>query len=152
MDFHRFSIMRTLVLTAILSVFFLCHVMAQKSGQTDFEIGVSGGVSWYNGDLNPYGHFSKDYWHESFGVSLRRNLNQRFAVRGQINIGQISADDVLSSSQFQSNRNLNFTSPLYEFASTLEFNFLPFDALINKKRFSPYSFINSLNATVFIYP
>lgn len=133
--------MRTPVLTFLLSVFLSCQVIAQKSGQTDFEIGVSGGVSWYNGDLNPYAHFSQNYWHESFGISLRRNLNQRFALRGQVNIGHISADDVFSSSQFQSNRNLNFSSPLYEFASTLEFNFLPFDALINKHRFSPYSFI-----------
>ena len=133
--------MRTIVLVAISYLLFVSPLLAQKSGQTDFEIGVSGGVSWYNGDLNPYAHFSNNYWHEAFGMSLRRNLNQRFALRGQVNIGHISADDILSSSQFQSNRNLNFSSPLYELATTLEFNFLPFDALINKYRFSPYSFI-----------
>ncbi len=133
--------MRTSVLLILLSVLICGTSNAQKSGQTDFEIGLSGGVSWYNGDLNPYAHFSQKYWHEAFGISLRRNLNQRFALRSQLNIGRISADDARSSSQFQSNRNLNFSSPLYEFATTLEFNFLPFDALIDKHRFSPYSFI-----------
>jgi hypothetical protein len=139
--FYRFSSMRPLVLTIILTFLLSQAMHAQKSGQTDFELGLSGGVSWYNGDINPYAHFSNNYWHESVGVSLRRNLNQRFVLRAQINFGHISADDIQSSSQFQSNRNLNFSSPLYEAASTLEFNFLPFDALINKHRFSPYSFI-----------
>ena len=133
--------MRLLTLIFLLILLHPFQCSAQKSGQTDFEIGLSGGTSWYNGDLNPYAHFNQNYWHESFGISLRRNINQRFAFRGQFNVGEISADDALSSSQFQSNRNLNFSSPLYELASTLEFNFLKFDALINTYRFSPYSFI-----------
>lgn len=115
--------------------------MGQKSGQTDFEIGVSGGISWYNGDLNPDKFFSNDYYHPAFGVQLRRNLNKRFALRWQFNYGTLSADDRSASSPFQLNRNLNFTTDIYEFASTIEFNFLEFDALINRERFSPYSFI-----------
>lgn len=113
----------------------------QKSGQTDFEIGVSGGVSWYNGDLNPNVHFGRNYMNRAFGLSLRRNLNQRFALRWQFNYGEVGANDVLANTSFRRNRNLNFSSPIIEFSNTIEFNFLPWDALINKHRFSPYSFI-----------
>jgi hypothetical protein len=125
-----------------ISLLFLAPLAwSQKSGQTDFELGLNGGVSWYNGDLNTLGFFSKRYMHQAYGISLRRNLNQRFALRFQLNHGKLSADDALAKNTFQRNRNLNFTSTLYELASTIEFNFLPFDALINDERFSPYSFI-----------
>jgi len=119
----------------------LLPAVAQKTGQRDFEIGISGGVSWYNGDLNPDIFFGKHYTHRAFGVQLRKNLNQRFALRWQLNYGTLSADDRLASSPFQQNRNLNFTSKLYEFASTIEFNFLPYDALNPKHPFSPYTFV-----------
>lgn len=79
--------------------------------------------------------------HRAFGVHLRKNLNQRFALRGQLTYGTLSADDKLSTSPFQQNRNLNFTTELYEFAGTIEFNFLPYDALDSKHPFSPYTFV-----------
>lgn len=116
-------------------------LQAQKSGQTDFEIGVSGGTSWYNGDINPYSHFGRDYMRRAFGISLRRNLNQRFALRWQFNYGEVGANDLLSNTSFRRNRNLNFYSPIIEFSNTIEFNFLTWDALIDKYRFSPYTFI-----------
>lgn len=116
-------------------------LVAQKSGQRDLELGFSGGVSWYNGDLNPYRFFDKNYLHQAFGISLRKNLNQRFALRAQLNYGTISADDVHATYSFAYNRNLNFTSKIYELASTIEFNFLEYDALLSRYRFSPYTFI-----------
>lgn len=128
------------VLTLLFGIVFL-DAYGQKSGQTDFELGVKGGFSWYNGDLNPYGYFDRAYMHEAYGLSLRRNINQRFALRAQFMKGTLSANDALSSSTFQRNRNLNFTTPIYELATTLEFNFFPWDALINKHRVSPYTFI-----------
>lgn len=125
----------------ILSISLCYQSQAQKSGQTDFEIGISAGTSWYNGDVNPYVHFGRDYMNRAFGLSLRRNLNQRFAIRWQFNYGEISANDILSSTSFRRNRNLNFYSPIIEFSNTVEFNFLTWDALIEKYRFSPYTFI-----------
>lgn len=114
---------------------------AQKTGRRDFELGVSGGVSWYNGDMNPSKHFGRDYMNPAFGISLRKNLNTRFSLRAQLNYGRLNADDALSSATFQQNRNLNFDTEIYELATTIEFNFLPFDALIKKKSFTPYIFI-----------
>jgi hypothetical protein len=116
-------------------------INAQKSAQRDWEFGVTGGICWYNGDLNPNKFFGKNYYNQAFGVSIRKSLNQRFALRGQFNFGTLSAEDETSTSRFQQNRNLNFTTPIYELASTIEFNFLDYDALLNGKHFSPYSFI-----------
>lgn len=131
-------------ITVIFGVLFLLlsnEGLSQKSGQTDFEIGLNGGVSWYNGDLNPNIHFGRDYMSRAFGLSLRRNLNQRFAWRWQFNYGTLYADDADADFIFQQNRNLNFQSPIYELATTIEFNFLSWDALIPKHIFSPYTFI-----------
>ena len=129
-----------IISTAILFVL-VSSVCAQKSAQSDWEIGPTAGVCWYNGDLNPKALFNRDYLNRAMGVSIRKNLNQRFALRGMFNYGTLSADDELSTSEFQVNRNLNFSSPIYELASTVEFNFFEYDALINGLRFSPYSFV-----------
>lgn len=115
--------------------------LAQKSGQRDWEVGLTGGICWYNGDLNPNRFFDDNYYNYGFGLSVRKNLNQRFALRAQLNYGTLSAADETSFSPFQQNRNLNFSTPLYELASTFEFNFLEYDALLKGKHFSPYSFI-----------
>ncbi len=122
-------------------VFNIGVLNAQKSAQRDWELGLTGGICWYNGDLNPNKFFGENYYNQAFGISVRKNFNQRFALRGQFNYGTLSAEDETSTSSFQQNRNLNFTTPIYEMASTIEFNFLEYDALLIRKHFSPYSFI-----------
>jgi hypothetical protein len=114
---------------------------SQKTGQSDFELGLMGGISWYNGDLNTNKFFDKNYSHQAFGVSLRKNLNQRFALRAQLNKGTLSAQDKNATSTFQLWRNLGFSTDIYELATTIEFNFLEYDALNPKFPFSPYTFI-----------
>lgn len=118
-----------------------CTLFAQKSGQTDWELGISGGVSWYNGDLNPSIMFGQQYMSRSFGFNFRRNLNQRWAFRIDGNYGTLVADDKWSNDPFQIQRNLNFNTDIYELAGIIEFNFLEYDALVKKYRFSPYTFI-----------
>lgn len=128
------------LLISMLLMSTLCGI-SQKSGQTDFEIGLNGGVCWYNGDLNPNVYFGKDYMQNVFGITLKRNLNQRFVLKSQVLRGTLTASDQLTSSTFQTSRNLNFTSVFYDGAILLEFNFLEFDALISKYRFTPYTMI-----------
>lgn len=132
------------MLSTVVLLIALClatNAVSQKSGQKDFELGVSAGFSWYNGDLNPYRHLHRAYMHNAYGLSLRKNLNQRFALRWQLNKAALSASDELSTDPFRYNRNLNFYSDIYEFESTIEFNYLEFDALIDRHRFSPYTYI-----------
>ncbi|GAB5538479.1 MAG: DUF6089 family protein [Salibacteraceae bacterium] len=115
--------------------------MAQKTAGKDWEVGLTGGICWYNGDINPDKFFNPNVYNQAFGLSVRKNLNQRFALRGHFNYGVLSGSDEVSTSEFQVNRNLNFTTPIYELASTIEFNFFEFDALLKQYQFSPYSFI-----------
>lgn len=132
--------MRTIILSFVL-LLTVSTALGQKSGQTDFEIGVTGGVSWYNGDLNPNRFFNQNYLHQAYGLSLRRNINQRFAFRSQFMAGTLSGDDAIGNGAFQRDRNLNFSTPIYELSAVFEFNFFPFDALIREHWISPYSFI-----------
>lgn len=125
----------------MLSLFVSIICFGQRSGQTDWELGAGVGWSWYNGEINQTKMFGQDYMHRMYSLSLRRNLNQRWALRFEGNYGEVSGNDELSTNTFQQYRNLNFQSKLYEGAAMIEFNFLEFDALIKKYRFSPYSFI-----------
>ena len=115
--------------------------IAQKSGQRDWEIGAAAGIAWYNGDLNPNVFFGRNYISNAYRVHFRKNLNKRFSWKTQFNYATLQASDELSNSSFQLNRNLSFTTPIYELASTIEFNFFEFDPLINGQRISPYTFI-----------
>ena len=129
------------ILFSCLTIIYSASLHAQKSGQTDWEIGVSSGVSWYNGDLNPDVFFGKNFIHQMYGISARRNINQRWALRFEGVYGELSASDELSTDDFLTLRNLSFSSKVYEAAGMIEFNFFEFDALISKYRFSPYTFI-----------
>lgn len=115
--------------------------IAQISAQTDWELGFSVGTSWYNGDLNTSTIFGRNYLNQCFGMQVKRNLNRRWAFRSELNYGALNADDAWSLDDFQRSRNLNFQTKLYEFAAGIEFNFLEFDALNKRYKFSPYTFI-----------
>jgi hypothetical protein len=42
------------------------------------ELGITGGVTYYIGDLNPYRHYPKNT-HPGFGLMYRYNFNERYA-------------------------------------------------------------------------
>lgn len=129
------------LLSAFVVLIFQVQSFAQISAQTDWELGATAGFSWYNGDLNTSTMFGRNYMNKSFGIIVRKNINQRWALRFEGNYGALNADDSWSLDAFQRARNLNFQTKLYEVAGGIEFNFLEFDALSRKYKFSPYSFI-----------
>lgn len=139
MNCVSFTVKKHLLFTVLICT--CVSSLAQKSGQRDWEIGASAGVSWYNGDMNPNVFFGRNYMSNAYGLHFRKNLNKRFALKAQFNYGTLKASDELSTSSFQQNRNLSFTTPIYELATTIEFNFFEFDPLINRQRISPYTFI-----------
>lgn len=106
------------------------------------ELGVSGGVSYYLGDLNSITHFKKVY--PAFGVLYKRNLDYHFSLRTMALYGRVGADDLKSRNGYQHTRNLRFVSPVAEAAATLEFNFFAFEPG-NAKRFfiTPYIFLGA---------
>lgn len=129
------------ILAYIISILITASAFAQKTGSKDGELGLFGGVGWYNGDLNPGVMFGKDFMKPAFGISYRKNLNQRYAINTAFTATSLYGDDRLASAVFQHNRNLNFSTRVYELSSRIEFNFLNFDALNPRYPFSPYIFI-----------
>jgi len=109
----------------------------RKRNYIQRELGFYGGGSYYIGDINPRAHF-KDA-HTAGGVFFRYSPNYRFSYRFGLNYGEISGDDASSGEPDQIERNLNFTSKLYEFHMNTEFNFVEYR--IGHKRYKFTFFI-----------
>lgn len=102
------------------------------------ELGFYGGGSYYIGDINPRGHFQDS--HTAGGIFFRYSPNYRFSFRFGANYGEISGDDANSGEPDQMERNLNFTSKLYEFHANTEFNFVEYRIGHNRYKFTFYIF------------
>jgi hypothetical protein len=127
---------RKLLLLPLFIAFFLNHVNAQQVAK---EIGVTGGLSYYIGDLNPYTHYRKSKL--AGGAFYRHPFNKRFVLRTGINYLRVEGDDSDATSVNQRNRNLHFKSSIIEVASVVEFNFREYDlGKSDKHPFSPYIF------------
>ncbi|MBC35431.1 MAG: hypothetical protein CL663_05250 [Bacteroidetes bacterium] len=87
------------------------------------EAGVMAGGMYYLGDINTKSHFSEVGG--TAGVVARYNIDKRWAFRFNALFGTISGDD-LKSMEVE-NRNLNFRTPIYEFAIMGEFNFWSYE-------------------------
>ncbi len=89
-------------------------------GQT-WEIGAFAGGSGYMGDLNqakPYALSGA-----AMGGVLKRNLDGYWAFKLNATTGRIGADDANAGNDFQTQRNLNFSSRITEISLQTEFNF-----------------------------
>jgi hypothetical protein len=108
----------------------------QQVRTQSIEVGLFGGGAYYVGDLNPKSHFlNTDI---AYGGLIRYVQDKRWAYRGQFTYGKIKGDD--ASSGFMPERQLSFTSKIYELSFVSEFNFLPYFTGSAKDVFSPYLF------------
>lgn len=125
----------------ILFFFLFCTLTgsAQRPNKKSAEIGVFLGTSYYIGDLNPLVHFGP-MTKPAGGAVVRYNVNTRVALRANAFFGNVQADDALSSSSAQQQRNLNFKSKVTEFSAQAEFNFLDYQIGNERKKFTPYIF------------
>jgi hypothetical protein len=122
--------MKKIFFSLLICAFALSPTFAQRS-----EIGGFVGGSFYLGDLNPTGLFSQT--HVAVGTVYRYNLNTRWALRGNVFWGTVTADD----EKHKNERNLSFRSRISEFSIQGEINFLPyFTGSRTKYGFSPYLF------------
>jgi len=123
---------RNIAIILFMSVSSLLH--AQKN-----EIGVTGGVMYYLGDLNPIKHFR--FPSPAVGVLYRHNFDHHFSVRGNVIGGYIYADDALSKNGYQITRNLRFKSLVIEASVQGELNFFQFEpGNAKKNNFTPFIF------------
>jgi hypothetical protein len=102
------------------------------------EIGFSGGVSYYNGDLNPLNPLPVQYTHPTFGFHYRYYFNSRLAISGTFVRGTFSADDNIS--KFIPERNIAFSSKFNELAAVFEYHFLHYLPGSTRNYFTTYIF------------
>ncbi len=111
--------------SAIVFFFLLTNVLAQKQNfRSKSELGVLLGGSYYIGDLNQYNHFKNTK--PALGVVYRYNVNPRLAFRANVLYGNVTAFDSQSGNATLQNRNLSFSSEIYEFSVGTEFSYFPF--------------------------
>ncbi len=122
-----------------LLVVFLLLVSVAKPINTKaqvMEVGVTAGLSYYIGDINPGLHFAQSDL--GLGASLRYYKGSRWAFRFQYSNLNLSASDEKSS--FRPERGLAFTDKVNDFAFLAEFNFFDYWTGSRRSYVTPYLF------------
>ncbi len=133
-----FSVSKIMKLQLLFLFTFICAISfsQRQNGKSKSEIGIILGGSYYIGDLNTTDHFENT--NLAFGGIFRYNVHSRMALRTTFSYGNLDAKDSDSKLDVVKNRNLSFQSDFYEFASGVEFNYLPYQTGHTKRRISPY--------------
>lgn len=121
-------------------IFFLlipCIAFSQKT----LDGGLFVGRSYYIGELNPITHVGNEVGSITYGGALRYNLNKRYSLKAALIYTNLSASDESVELEFSQFRDATFESNLLEFASSIEFNFVPFEQGSKKNFFTPYLFV-----------
>jgi hypothetical protein len=127
-------------------LFFALSCFITTEGQTSlfpkYEIGVSGGMFVYEGDLtpNPVGSFNT--LKPGFGIFGTRNINRVFAIRLQLMRGWLKGDESkYEIPAWRQQRNFFFRTPVTELSALAVWNLMGLHTneagIIN---FSPYVF------------
>lgn len=106
------------------------------------ELGLTCGVTYYIGDLNPTKHYPTGTA-LAYGALFRYNFNERYAFRLQGLKGMLQASDADSPDSLQQFRNLSFRARLFEVSGLLEINFFPYRSGKKKddiRRWTPFVF------------
>ncbi|MCB9171184.1 MAG: hypothetical protein H6597_00940 [Flavobacteriales bacterium] len=85
------------------------------------EIGITGGATYYIGDLNTHHYPARTK--PMGGLLYRYNFDTRYAVRAQVLYGRLEAYDSDSPDTVQQTRGLHFRSDIFEAAVLAEVNF-----------------------------
>ncbi len=87
----------------------------------EYGAGIGGVVYW--GDMNAP-DFGTNITNTNLGIQAiaKLNLNTYLAIKGSLMYGTLSGDDGKSSLEWQKQRNLDFTSPIFEMAIMGEFH------------------------------
>jgi hypothetical protein len=94
------------------------------------------GVSSYLGDINPNRLLYSPL--PAGGIFYRYNLNPRQALRTNLFIGGLRANDLDFNNAFQQARAASFSGTVGEWAVQFEFNFFPYSTEGKRWNFTPY--------------
>lgn len=117
----------------------LCLLAPVFSFAQNWEVGMFGGMSHYNGDLSE-GLFMTETLHPAIGGLIRYNLNYKWSIRAAGYYGTISGSDEFATDQKNFNRNLNFYSPISELSICPEFHFTGYKIRHKRYTFSPFAY------------
>lgn len=118
----------------------LLPLLAAPAAAQVSELGITGGTTFYIGDLNPAQYYPK-HTHLAGGIMYRYNFNERYAIRLQGLYGKVEAYDIESEDPLQQLRNLGFRSTIFEAAALLEINFFKYRGLGKDSRtWTPFVF------------
>lgn len=120
-------------LTIIAIVIFL--VPSIIKGQ-EYEVGISGGVTGYMGDLNSTNPFY--FKNLGGGVLGRYNMNPTWFIQLDMNYLFLTGRDYDFNNQFQRTRNLSFNNEVKEISLKAGFNFFKYSAGRRLNKYTPY--------------
>lgn len=107
-----------------------------QSYQAKGEIGVSGGVASYFGDLNPNATLTP--FSLTAGGYYQQYINNYVGFRVSANYIRLHATDADNKNIAYKNRNLNFTNDMAEISLTGNFNFFSYAPGFSGHNFTPY--------------
>lgn len=110
------------------------------SGQKTAEFGLLLGRAYYIGELNPETHLGNGVGSLSYGALFRYNLNERYALKLNLNRTKLTGSDVSTDLLFNKSRKAEFETNLTDLSANIEFNFLPYKLGDRTKPFTPYLF------------
>ena len=126
--------MKKALLLATTAILIHCSANAQ-----DWSVSVLVGASTYQGDLVK-GHFSNEELGLAVGLGAHRTLNNKFSLRGSIQLIQISGDD--ANSDEKKARGISFSNNLINFGAHLQYDLLGKDRFAStgvfKRNWTPY--------------
>jgi hypothetical protein len=115
---------------------FLFILPLSSFAQKQVSLNFFGGFSNYSGDLQEK-RFTLDQSHPAVGLGLSYEIMPKILVKGQLIAGRLSADDKYSPKPANRQRNLNFTSVVYDASLIVDYSL--FD--LKEKRVTPYAFV-----------
>ncbi|WP_293296568.1 DUF6089 family protein [Allomuricauda sp.] len=113
---------------------FLCYVV-KVSAQT-YEIGVFAGGANMIGDVGRTSYILPSG--PAFGGIFKWNKGKRYAWRGSILYGSVTADDTKSSMESRQQRGYKVDNSILEFSAGLEINFVEYNLHKLGPAFTPY--------------
>lgn len=123
-----------------LSILFSLLALAASTATAQVsELGITGGTTFYIGDINPVRYYPKRT-HWGGGLMYRYNFDQRYALRLQGLYGKLEAHDLDSDDPLQQVRNLGFRTVLFEASALLEINFFKYRGLKGGRTWTPFVF------------
>lgn len=124
-------------LLAVVLVFANIYFLQAQIDLSKYEVGLSGGVFVYQGDLTPQTLGSYKTLKPQLALHLYRIISPAFSVRFNINRGNLYGDDAkYATPVWRRQRNFNFTTPVTELSLQGVWSFLQ----ARSPRFSPYLF------------